>query len=325
MIVSGLFPSPLFFMQRLMRHTLLLLFILLNLVHSACGQGRYSHWISYPTVDSTSQIWFRHTYVTQTAPEQATITLISTGHFELFVNERNVSNDVMVPYRPTLSDQPVAITYDVSRFLRPDSNTIAVWYAPAYPHLNERQISLSYYGKMEDGQPFCHVSDGDWLCHWANRSLLPGNNERQDGQGYSLRWNSNEIDPACWLSAKEQQGDDREEILRFSSFYPAEKVSKILQGLPVPAGQDSVYYNFPATTQGWIRVTIRNAKSGERIYIGGLEYICNGKMDEQAYRKFTMTSNQQVLICGDRHFRKSQIQKVEALEIAPYFHNSYLY
>lgn len=312
-------------MQRLMRHTLLLFFILLNLVPSAYGQGRFSHWISYPTVDSTSQIWFRHTYVTQKAPEQATITITSTGHFELFVNERNVSNDVMVPYRPTLSDQPVAITYDVSRFLRPDSNTIAVWYAPVYPHLNERQVSLSYYGKMEDGQPFCHVSDSDWLCHVANRSLLPGNGELQNGKDYTLRWNSNEIDPACWLSAKEQKGDDREEIQRFSSFYPAEKVSKVLQGQPVTAGQDSVYYNFPVTTQGWVRVTIRNARPGERIHIGGLEYICNGKTDEQAYRKFTISDNQQILIYGDRYFRKSQIQKVEALEIVPYFHSSYLY
>lgn len=65
----------------------------------------------------------------------------------------------------------------------------------------------------------------------------------------------------------------------------------------------------------YIRITLREAKKGERLEINGLVYICSGEMDEQAFRRLSTSRQKSITIKGDRHFRKSQIQKIEGLEI----------
>ena len=54
---------------------------------------------------------------------------------------------------------------------------------------------------------------------------------------------------------------------------------------------------------------------GEILEINGLVYICSGEMDEQAFRRLSTSRQKSITIKGDRHFRKSQIQKIEGLEI----------
>lgn len=294
-------------------------------VQNAIADTYGTHWVSYPEPDSTSQIWFRQTYLTKACPEQASITVVSTGNFELFVNEYNVSTDVMMPYRQEKSDNPIAITYDVTRFLRSDSNTISVWYAPSYPHIDQKQISVSYYGRMEDDGYFSLSSDENWICHKADRALTGDGGERMDGGMYPLKWNANDIDAACWLPANKVGTDKWEATSDLVSFYDAEKVTKTLQPKNIEEDGDSVVCDFGLGFRGWIRITLRNAKAGETINIGGLEYVCNGKTDEQAYGKLTTKEYRELVIHGDNDFDIKQIQKIEGMEITPYHHKSYLY
>ena len=294
-------------------------------VLKASAQTFSTPWISYPTPDSTSQVWFRQTYPAKGHPEQASITITSTGNFDLFVNQYNVSTDVLIPYRDEATDNPIAITYDVTRFLRNGENTIAVWYAPSYPHITDRQIAVSFYGRSKYGQPFSYVSDGDWICRQSNHSITTDGNESIDANSYPLRWKSNDIDAACWLTAAPASDNQSEATTTLQSFYTGKRVSKILNPNYFDIEGDSVIYDFGTAFKGWIRVTIRNAKEGERINIGGLEYICNGNIDEQACRKFSIAECRRVIICGDEKFKLEQIQKVEGIAIESYPHASYRY
>lgn len=75
----------------------------------------------------------------------------------------------------------------------------------------------------------------------------------------------------------------------------------------------SITYDFSPGFYGFVRVTLRGCQRGEQIYINGMEYICSGEMDEQAYCRFTARYMRRITITGDRHFNPEQVQEVEAV------------
>lgn len=282
-----------------------------------------THWIAYPVADSTLQVWFRRTYYMCERPTQASLGVKTTGRFELFVNERNVSTDILAPYREGMQPHPIAMEYDITRFLHVGRNTIAVWYSPAYPHIEHRQLSVTYSGRMKNGEYFTHVSDENWLCREANRTLLSAGGELLDNTYYRLKWNADEVDAACWLGAVSIANKEAEQTTVYKNVYPAYRVNRIRRQNYFDVEGDSVIYEFGTAFQGWIRVTLRHAKAGECVNIGGMEYVCRGETDEQACRKFTLPECRRIIICGDSRFRKEQIREVEGLEIVPYIHSAF--
>ena len=131
-------------------------FVLFLQAISLQAQRFQPHWIGYPDVDSTAQIWFRQTYLCEGRPQFAML--------DLYVNGYNVSTDVRMPFRKqAFNDRPISLFFDITRFLRPDSNTIAVWYSPSYPHIQPRHVAISYYGRDPENRPFSRVSHRNWL------------------------------------------------------------------------------------------------------------------------------------------------------------------
>jgi hypothetical protein len=155
--------------------------------------------------------------------------------------------------------------------------------------------------------------------------LLDDGGELKDGLAYPLQWTSADYAPALWTSAEEVEEEKAEPLTEFASFYPTTKVRKIREPNSFDVEGDSIVYDFGQAFRGWVRVTLREAVPGELLQIGGLYYVCNGTMDEQASRRFTLGDARRVVVCGDEHFRPSQIMRIEAIEIGPDFHSSYLY
>ena len=146
--------------------------------------------ISCTTADSLSDIWFRHTYLTQRRPISATLSVTARGRYRVYVNESNVT-----PPLPTDNcHHPVTIDIDISGYLRSDSNTVAILYHPVGPH--DHQIAVCYYGVGRDGRPFGHNADGGWLC----RPVDEGSGDGID-RGYTQT-----VSTACWtpVSAPER-------------------------------------------------------------------------------------------------------------------------
>lgn len=289
------------------------------------AQGFQPNWISYPDVDSTAQIWFRQTYLCEGRPQVAMLEVVTTGYFDLYVNGYNVSTDVRMPFREeAFNDQPVSLCFDITRFLRPDSNTIAVWYSPSYPHIQPRQVAISYYGRNAENLPFSFISDKNWLCRKANVQLNATNDEIFHAPDYSqTQWKADDFAPACWQGTSYSSADNSQRIDYRRVAYMAERVTKILTPVYYVAEGDTTCYEFNTGFHGYVRVTLRDADTEECLNINGLSYQCNGEMDEQAYRKFTRRTFRNVWITGDQYFRNSQIQRVEGIETNPYSHMSW--
>jgi len=290
-------------------------------VHS---QSFCSHWISTQQVDSTSEIWFRQQIRLQELPAFASATIATTGKVDVYINERNVSTAIWIPDRTGNDDRPVSVNMEVTRFLQPGVNTIAIWYSPSFPHINGRQIAFSLCGRMKNGEKRAFCSDDGWLARRANASLANDGGERYDANAYTLKWNSDDVDWGLWQPARDTNTPAIASRYHLTG-YPAVKRDMTYTPRYFDLAGDSVYYQFDKAFKGQLRITLRNARRGQKIYVDGLEYTCSGEMDEQACRKFTVADYRRVLIHGDRNFRNEQIQSVEGLEFVPYFHDSLQY
>lgn len=293
--------------------------------------------ISCTTADSLSDIWFRHTYLTQRRPISATLSVTARGRYRVYVNESNVT-----PPLPTDNcHRPVTIDIDVSGYLRSDSNTVAILYHPVGPH--DHQIAVCYYGVGRDGRPFGHNADGGWLC----RPVDEGSGDGID-RGYTQT-----VSTACWTPVSapgrlEMEGTKvpseprRVEIEGRTAASELRTADSALRRvstemgvwplatlLPVRVNRvtrvtaprysertpEGIAYEFVTGFYGFVRLTLRGAKKGETIIIGGRKYTCNGETDEQITTAFEPTYHRRVIVSGDSAFDASQVQRVDGVSL----------
>lgn len=293
--------------------------------------------ISCTTADSLSDIWFRHTYLTQRRPISATLSVTAHGRYRVYVNESNVT-----PPLPTDNcHHPVTIDIDVSGYLRSDSNTVAILYHPVGPH--DHQIAVCYYGVGRDGRPFGHNADGGWLC----RPVDEGSGDGID-RGYTQT-----VSTACWTPVSapgrlemegtkagseprrvEIEGTKAASELRtadsalrrvstdmgvwpLATLLPVRvnRVTRVTEPRYSERTPEGIAYEFVTGFYGFVRLTLRGAKKGETIIIGGRKYTCNGETDEQITTAFEPTYHRRVIVSGDSAFDASQVQRVDGVSL----------
>lgn len=330
-------------------------------------------WLSHPTPDDTSHVWFSRTIVTseKDMPRAAYIRVATTGRFVLYVNGRNVSTALFTPDRQKGDTAVAAIAYDVQRFLRTDTNTIALLYCPSMR--TRRQVSVCFYGIAADSSHFA-VSGTDrpsfalngnagWLCRHADTWQTHDGGEAMNRNLYPYRWTDANQPLAMWQAVEEtatyqplntptqhpnttpqrhnittphnttaslntstpQHNNitttplSSEDICGYSPLRinplvdNAARISRIYTPLLTEQSGDTLTVHLVPNRRHLIRVTLRGCRRGERIRIGNLQYVCTGKMDEQAFTRFSPTDQNTVTISGDRHFCCEQVQEVESI------------
>lgn len=258
--------------------------------------------ISCTTADSLSDIWFRHTYLTQRRPISATLSVTARGRYRVYVNESNVT-----PPLPTDNcHHPVTIDIDVSGYLRSDSNTVAILYHPVGPH--DHQIAVCYYGVGRNGRPFGHNADGGWLC----RPVDEGSGDGID-RGYTQT-----VSTACWtpVSAPGRVSTEMG-VWPLATLLPVRvnRVTRVTAPRYSERTPEGIAYEFVTGFYGFVRLTLRGAKKGETITIGGRKYTCNGETDEQITTAFEPTYHRRVIVSGDSAFDASQVQRVDGVSL----------
>lgn len=340
----------------------------------AMGQTFGWSWIKASGQKGEGQQWFRRTYTHLGSVYDATLRVATTGYVKVYVNGRQVTTDPITPFRPTNSNEAVALTYHVAPFLRPDSVHIAVWYAPVPQAGDSCQLAVNFFGEDVDGQRFGFQSDDTWLCRPAPAWYEADGDavvEGYDGRAMQPEWTFGDTDWALWQPAEVVndakcrlvvEANSRER-LRLKRVYVASlckstsadnqyltannqflcannqplnannqplSVSNLASNLAnnqlnkiicrrVKAGNGRVTAVFPQPFFGFVRITFRGARRGERVATdNGLAYICSNQIDEQLYGRFLPRVHNIFSILGDRRFQSSQVQYVEGLELSSY-------
>lgn len=301
-------------------------------------------WMSHPAPDDTSHVWFRHTLVIdeQDMPRTAYIHVATTGRFVLYVNGRNVSTALFTPDRTPNDTTVMAISYDVRRFLRPDSNTIALLYCPSTR--TRRQVSISFYGIAADSSHFATNDTDGWLCRHADTWQTHDGGEAMNRNTYPYRWTDTDQPLALWQAVEQISTYQHlntstphhltitpphhlttintlsaEDICGYSPVRTnplvdnAAHMRRIYTPLFTEQSADTLIVHLVPNERHLIRITLRGCRRGERISIGNLHYVCTGEIDEQAFARFTPTSSNTIIITGDSHFRSEQVQEVESI------------
>lgn len=358
----------------------------------AMGQTFGWSWIKACGQKGEGQQWFRRTYTHLGSVHDATLRVATTGYVKVYVNGRQVTTDLITPFRPTNSNEAVALTYHVAPFLRPDSVHIAVWYAPVPQAADSCQLAVNFFGEDVDGQRFGFQSDDTWLCRPAPAWYEADGDvvvEGYDGRAMQPEWTFGDTDWALWQPAKVvndakcrlvDEANSRER-LRLKRVYVASLckstsadnqyltannqflcannlplnasnqpsgVSNLTSNQPlsannqpsnisvlannlasnqcnkiicrrVKAGNERVTAVFPQPFFGFVRITFRGARRGERVATdNGLAYICSNQIDEQLFGRFLPRVQNIFSILGDRRFQASQVLYVEGLELSSY-------
>lgn len=325
----------------------------------AMGQTFGWSWIKASGQKGEGQQWFRRTYTHLGSVYDATLRVATTGYVKVYVNGRQVTTDPITPFRPTNSNEAVALTYHVAPFLRPDSVHIAVWYAPVPQAGDSCQLAVNFFGEDVDGQRFGFQSDDTWLCRPAPAWYEADGDavvEGYDGRAMQPEWTFGDTDWALWQPAEVVndakcrlvvEADSRER-LRLKRVYKASlcnsvspdnqyltanDLSSSVNNQPlcannqrnqincrrVKAGNERVTAVFPQPFFGFVRITFRGARRGERVATdNGLAYICSNQIDEQLFGRFLPRVHNIFSILGDRRFQSSQVQYVEGLELSSY-------
>lgn len=301
-------------------------------------------WMSHPAPDDTSHVWFRHTLVIdeQDMPRTAYIHVATTGRFVLYVNGRNVSTALFTPDRTPNDTTVMAISYDVRRFLRPDSNAIALLYCPSTR--TRRQVSVSFYGIAADSSHFATNDTDGWLCRHADTWQTHDGGEAMNRDTYPYRWTDTDQPLVLWQAVEQISTSQylnistphhhnttppqhlntlpllsAEDICGYSPVRinplvdNAAHMRRIYTPLFTEQSADTLIVHLVPNERHLIRVTLRGCQRGERISIGNLHYVCTGEIDEQAFARFTPTSSNTIIITGDSHFRSEQVQEVESI------------
>lgn len=335
--------------------------MLFTLLYPMGGMGQTFgwSWIKASGQKGEGQQWFRRTYTHLGSVYDATLRVATTGYVKVYVNGRQVTTDPITPFRPTNSNEAVALTYHVAPFLRPDSVHIAVWYAPVPQAGDSCQLAVNFFGEDVDGQRFGFQSDDTWLCRPAPAWYEADGDavvEGYDGRAMQPEWTFGDTDWALWQPAEVVndakcrlvvEADSRER-LRLKRVYKASLCNSVSPGNQyltandlsssvnnqplcannqrnqincrrVKAGNERVTAVFPQPFFGFVRITFRGARRGERVATdNGLAYIYSNQIDEQLFGRFLPRVHNIFSILGDRRFQSSQVQYVEGLELSSY-------
>lgn len=302
-----------------MRGFVCIIVLLLNSFALKAQEGGI-YWITPSRQCFAEEVVFVRNLPLESKSLKAKITIASEQQFTLFVNQRNVSTAVLEPYRPSSPLSVKAESYDITHFLHPGNNTIAIVCTPQSNALSQPTIAVD--GAITDkwNRTKRVISNQEWYCLFTG-AFWNDNDQWVMSQGNSLHSlledTSFQIHCTPVVATKAASAD-----WLVPSWTPTHtethyKVVKTLIPRQIYHSSDTAHFVFDKPFNGFIRITFRDTKSGEWLCANNVFYKCLGVYDEQLSINNERKQYQDVVIWGDSLFATSQITRVEGLAVEP--------
>ena len=291
---------------------LLIVFLTVMNVTTARSAGWIRQWVCADDSCRESQLWFLRTICLPHKPSEAFINATSNGRITIYVNGYNTTTDVLAPYHSG-EETLHCVTCNALPFIANDTCIIAVWYSPFLKGQDQKQLSLTLYGKYTNGESFAFSTDNNWWGTLAPATTLhsPYETESINSRAMIANWNIDGLPMPRLLPVKTTTSTD------FVSEYRPQHIRKTYTCRLADSSPTSLTYLSPFAFRGWARVTLRGMKPGTQITVNGLYYTCSGQMDEQACRRFTISpfKTTTIKITSPSGIKESNVMSVEAMDI----------
>ncbi len=180
------------------------------------------------------------------------------GYYELRLNGRKVGRNVLDPAWTTYDKRVLYVTYDVTRFLRPGKNAVAVMLGQGWFKSTTLLLQMNF--ELEGGEKTAVVSDDSWK---GNDGPVI-KDSIYDGETYDARletpgWDRPGFDDDNWVAAGRVAGPKG--ILSSQMMAPIQLVDTIVP-LTVSNPKPGVYvYDMGQNFSGWVRLRVQGPRS----------------------------------------------------------------
>lgn len=240
-----------------------------GLLSAADWQGR---WIGMASAGDHEEPWFRKTFVLEQKPRAALAYIAPVGYHELYINGRKVGDRILNPSVSYLAKRVLYVTYDITDYLRPGANTIAVWLAPGWSlfkgvnpvvdfQLSKRPLLLAQVEMRTPGKTSAiFATDDTWKCRlscekhlgeWTNSNF---GGDRIDANQELPGWNNVGLDDSAWERATTY---DLKRTLSPDLVQPNRKCETIRPVSVTKTGPRKYRVDMGRFYAGWIEATLK--------------------------------------------------------------------
>lgn len=197
----------------------------------------------------------------------------AVGYFELYVNGRKVSADVLSPSVSDLKAHTLYVTYDLAPYLKAGTNCIGLWsgrgWATRAEPPGQRVQFQCCVPAGTGGAPVWIVSDESWKVAPSPYTMLGSQawgkfgGERYDANLESPRWCAADFDDSAWANARPAPATPAR---AGAQSCPPNRVGKVLPAVAVtPLAEGRYEIDFGTNLSGWLRLKFRDLKPGQTV------------------------------------------------------------
>lgn len=239
-----------------------------------------SKWIGGPNNENATPI-FRYDFNLNNPVSRSRVYICGLGHYELRLNGKKVSDNVLEPGWTNYDKTCLYATYDVTPYLRTTANTVGIILGNGFYN-----VVGDRYTKFKDsfGNPKCIVQL-EVTYHDGSTEMICSNNQWKTSFGpttFSCIYGGEDYDAnkeqpgwdkpgfetnTSWTACEEVKGPKG--ILKSQNSIPL-KVMKTLQPADIKKlGEEKYVIDFGQNFSGWINISVKGAKNSQVKMIPG--------------------------------------------------------
>jgi len=221
--------------------------------------------------------WLRKEFALTAVPERALAFVNVKGYYELYVNGKKVSDDVLAPAVSVYDKRSLYTTYDISKLLRPGTNCVGVWLGLGLLFPKEiAPLARVHLDMTVGGQRVVVGTDSSWT---FTSSTHTETGWGWNGTGYEkidarlaiAGWNEVGCTsaPAApgrsfgWRPVEEYSGPTG---IATAQSCPPSRVTKVIPAVACVALDDhTVEFDFGTNLTGWFHLRLPQLEAGKTV------------------------------------------------------------
>ena len=213
--------------------------------------------------------WIRKEFALTSVPERATAFVNVKGYYELYVNGKKVSDDVLAPAVAVYDKRSLYTTYDISKLLRPGTNCVGVWLGLGLLLSKEiAPLARVHLDMTVGGQRVVVETDTSWTFTSSTHAEVAwGWNgtgyEKIDARLEIAGWNEVGCTNGPWKPVEEYTGPTG--IATAQSCHP-NRITKVIPAVACVALDDhTVEFDFGTNLSGWFHLRLPQLEAGKMV------------------------------------------------------------
>jgi alpha-L-rhamnosidase len=221
--------------------------------------------------------WLRKEFALTAVPERALAFVNVKGYYELYVNGKKVSDDVLAPAVAVYDKRSLYTTYDISKLLRPGTNCVGVWLGLGLLFPKEiAPLARVQLDMTVGGQRVLVGTDTSWTYTSSTHTEIPWGwcgtgYEKIDARLDIAGWNEVGCTNAPVLSGRSFGWRPVEEYSGPTGIASAQsclpnRITKVIPAVACVALDDNtVEFDFGTNLSGWFHLRLPQLQAGKTV------------------------------------------------------------